>query len=168
MKLPLAREEQTARLNDAAPDLRAAAIEPLRVGAAYALAAAGPAHGLAPLREALFNGAPGDVDVDGVMRSAMYGLAALPDCAGVPALLAAATSTARDSMELRVSGVFGLGQCAEPTLDVLECLRGSVLDDPSCFVRSTAAHMLGFIGTSACCTYPLSCFATGILLCGAL
>jgi hypothetical protein len=143
-------EEQVARLNDAAADLRAAAIEPLRVGAAYALAAAGPTQGLAPLSAALVNGAQAEVEVDGVMRSAMYGLAALPDGAGVPALLAAASSTASgSSMELRVSGVFGLGQCAEPTGAVLECLRSNVLEDPSSFVRSTAAHMLGFIGASA-------------------
>ncbi len=142
-------EEQITRLNDAAADLRAAAIEPLRVGAAYALAAAGP-QGLGPLSEALVNGAQAEVEVDGVMRSAMYGLAALPDGAGVPALLAAASSTATGSsmMELRVSGVFGLGQCAEPTEAVLKCLRSSVLEDPSSFVRSTAAHMLGFVGAS--------------------
>ena len=141
-------QEHIRRLNDAAPDLRAAAIEPFRVGAAYALAA-DHEQGLAPLSAALLNGAAVEVDVDGVRRSAMYGLAAMPDGAGVPALLAAAASTGSDSMELRVSGVFGLGQCAEPTEAVLECLRGSVTTDPSTFVRSTAAHMLGFIGALA-------------------
>ena len=144
-------EQQTAKLNDAASDLRAAAIEPLRVGAAYALAAAG-AQGVAPLSAALINGAPDDAEVDGVRRSAMYGLAALPEQLGVPALLAAATSSTTEegpgSMELRVSGVFGLGQCADPAdTVVLDALRSSLLEDSSAFVRSTAAHMLGFVGT---------------------
>ena len=136
-------------LNDAAADLRAAAIEPLRVGAAYALAAANTTASVEVLTQAFLQGGGEHLLVDGVRRSAMYGLAALPDNKGVPALLAA-TTDASGPMELRVCGVFGLGMCADPNDSAAAAaLCNAVVQDQSAFVRSTAAHMLGFFGRRA-------------------
>ena len=147
--VPMSADEladQTAKLNDSAADLRAAAIEPLRVGAAYALASAG-SPGLDALTAAFANGGGDHLPVDGVRRSAMYGLAAAPDNAGVPALLAGASPEC--PMEQRVCAVFGLGQRADPTTEAVGFLCTALAEDESAFVRSTTAHSLGFLGRRA-------------------
>jgi HEAT repeat protein len=139
----------TEKLQDAAADLRAAALEPPRVGAAYALAAANTEASIAILTRAFAQGGGEHLPVDGVRRSAMYGLAALPDSRGVPALLSATTDSS-GPMQLRVCGVFGLGMCADPRDDAaVAALCAAATQDQSAFVRSTAAHMLGFVGRRA-------------------
>ena len=157
----------TTRLEESAGGLDAAKIEPSRVGAAYALALAGE-QGAAALERAFVDGSPlypaslaqdpstyGDFDpatslkVDGVERSAAYGLAALPAYGGVPAL----TKVAADPLtnrNKRALALHALGQCA-PTGDatVLRLLSDAVSHPESVFIQSTAAAALGFLGRRA-------------------
>jgi hypothetical protein len=134
----------TQQLRASASGTDAAKIEPSRVGAAYRLAIAGE-QGVTALEEAFLHGSPlypeslardpttyNDYDpanslkVDGVERSASYGLAALPGYLGVPVLtrVAADRLTTRNK---RALALHALGQCA-PADDsaVLELLASAV------------------------------------------
>ena len=154
------------KLNAAAGGKDAARIEPSRVGAAYALALDGSAEAAQVLESAFVKGADASLglEVDGVERSAAYGLAALPAFGGVPALVRVATDCAAAAAEaMAASGVLerplnnkralalhALGQCAD-TADTasLHLLGEAVGDTSSVFVQSTAALALGYIGRRA-------------------
>ena len=128
------RAEMGARLNAAAGGDDAAKIEPSRVGAAYRLALAGEGGALA-LEAAFVRGAAlypaslardpstygavpaGALKVDGVERSAAYGLAALPRGGGVAALTRVAADP-RAPRNKRALALHALGQCA-PTVRAL-------------------------------------------------
>lgn len=134
----------TKQLGASAGGVDAAKIEPSRVGAAYRLALAGK-QGLPALEQAFLHGSPlypqnlahdpstyheydpaTSLKVDGVERSASYGLAALPGCAGVPVLarVAADPLTTRNK---RALALHALGQCAATDdATVLELLESAV------------------------------------------
>lgn len=149
------------QLNTAAGGSGAARIEPRRVGAAYRLALAGSAQAAAVLESAFVRGAANatslGLSVDGVERSAAYGLAALPAGAGVPALVRAAAAAAAQRgggqprwRNKRALALHALGQCASThDAQVLQLLRQALGDDSSVFVQSTAALALGYLGRRA-------------------
>ena len=114
--------------------------EPVRIGAAYRLAAgAGSAVAAQILGEALRD------ERESVRRAAVYGLAAL----GSPAtdtLLDASSSAAK---WVRKAGTFGLGEAGALRADVLEALTQRLHQDASVYVRSVAADALGCFGRRA-------------------
>lgn len=132
-----------AQLSASASGVDAAKIEPARVGAAYRLALAGE-QGVHPLEQAFLRGSPlypeslardpstyNDYDtatslkVDGVERSASYGLAALAGCAGVPVLVRVAGDPLA-TRNKRALALHALGQCADTSdTAVLQLLQAA-------------------------------------------
>ncbi|MXY52448.1 MAG: HEAT repeat domain-containing protein [Gammaproteobacteria bacterium] len=114
--------------------------EPVRIGAAYRLAAGADSA----LAARILGGALRD-ERESVRRAAVYGLAAL----GSPAtdtLLDASRSAAK---WVRKAGTFGLGEAGALRADVLEALAERLRQDASVYVRSVAADALGSFGRRA-------------------
>jgi len=117
--------------------------EPLRIGAAYQLAAIGhPALACAHLARALYD------DRESVRRAATYGLIAVGHEA-TPILLEAAASPIK---WVRKAGVYGLGDASLLTEQVLSIVTTRLAGDPSVYVRSVAAGSLGCLGRRAVAT----------------
>ena len=114
--------------------------EPVRIGAAYRLAAA---TDTAKATELL--GAALRDERESVRRAAVYGLAAI----GEPATATLLDATTSDAKWVRKAGAFGLGEGAALRQDVLEALTERLLHDASVYVRSVAADALGCFGRRA-------------------
>lgn len=117
--------------------------EPLRIGAAYKLAAIGDTE-LAThlLGRALYS------DRESVRRAATYGLIAVgPDATAT--LLKAANAPIK---WVRKAGVYGLGDTSPLTDDVLQTVVSRLVSDSSVYVRSVAAGTLGCLGRRAIAT----------------
>ncbi len=117
--------------------------EPVRIGSAYKLASIGDtALAVRLLEKALYN------DRESVRRAATYGLIAVgPDA--TDAFLKATTSA---SKWVRKAGVYGLGDASLMDDVVLQAVVDRLQDDPSVYVRSTAAGTLGCLGRRAVAT----------------
>jgi hypothetical protein len=114
--------------------------EAARIGAAYRLASIGDtAVAVDYLNRGLH------VERENVRRAATYGLTAVGPAA-TETLLAAAASPVK---WIRKAGVFGLGEVAPLTDDVLAAVTTRLRDDPSVYVRSVAAGSLGCLGRRA-------------------
>ncbi|MYE23198.1 MAG: HEAT repeat domain-containing protein [Gammaproteobacteria bacterium] len=114
--------------------------EPVRIGAAYLLAAATDAALAARiLGEALRD------ERENVRRAAVYGLAAL----GTPATDTLLDATKSAVKWVRKAGAFGLGEAGALRSDVREALTERLHQDPSVYVRSVAADALGCFGRRA-------------------
>jgi len=117
--------------------------EPLRIGAAYKLASIGDtALAVRLLGQALHS------ERESVRRAATYGLIAVG---------ADATDTFLEATEsplkwVRKAGVYGLGDAAPLTKEVLEMVTARLEEDPSVYVRSVAAGTLGCLGRRAVAT----------------
>ena len=140
--------ELTARVTAGSADgsLADAAVEPLRVSAAYQLAELGDA-GAAALLEVLL-GSPDELSEHdlhgwGPRRSAAYALSFSTAASVVPALAEAAVKS--PLRELRALCIFSLSQSASLDPRCLEPALEGALDE-SGFVRSTAVAALGFAG----------------------
>lgn len=117
--------------------------EPLRVGAAYRLASIGDAE----LAVELLGRALRD-ERENVRRAAVTGLIAVG-----PAATSALLDAARSPVKwVRKAGVYGLGDAAPLTREVLDVVSQRLLDDPSVYVRSVAAGTLGCLGRRAIAT----------------
>ena len=117
--------------------------EPLRIGAAYKLASIGD-HALAVkhLAEALF------CHRESVRRAATYGLIAT----GEQATATFIEATKSPVKWVRKAGVYGLGDCAPLTGEVLSTATSLLHGDPSVYVRAVAAGTLGCLGRRAAAT----------------
>ena len=114
--------------------------EPVRIGAAYRLAAGSDSAMAAQiLGEALRD------ERESVRRAAVYGLAALGSEA-TDTLLDASSSAAK---WVRKAGTFGLGEAGALRADVLAALAERLHQDGSVYVRSVAADALGCFGRRA-------------------
>ncbi len=114
--------------------------EPVRIGAAYRLAATtDTAMAARILGEALRD------ERENVRRAAVYGLAAL----GVPATDTLLDATKSAVKWVRKAGAFGLGEAGALRSDVREALIACLQQDPSVYVRSVAADALGCFGRRA-------------------
>ena len=111
--------------------------EPIRIGAAYELAAIRD-QGLAKvlLRKALLN------ERESVKRAGTYGLVALGTAAEDVFLEAIKSPT----KWLRKAGVYGLGEVRTLNQETFEAVKKCLLEDPSKYVRSVAAGSLGCLG----------------------
>ena len=117
--------------------------EPLRIGAAYKLAAIGDTSlAVRHLREALYD------NRESVRRAATYGLIAVGEDA-TETFLEATRSSAK---WVRKAGVYGLGDASPLTDDVLDAVATRLRDDPSVYVRSVATGTLGCLGRRAIAT----------------
>lgn len=113
--------------------------EPVRIGAAYKLAAAGDAASLTQLGAALHS------HRESVRRAAAYGLAAAgPAAADV--LLPATVSPVK---WVRKGAVFAIGDACHLTPDVLAAVVERLQEDSSVYVRAVAAGSLGCLGRRA-------------------
>lgn len=114
--------------------------EPMRIGAAYQLAGNG-ATNLARtyLTQGLYN------HRESVRRAATYGLVAMGEEA-TAIFLEATTSPIK---WVRKAGVYGLGDAAYLTREVLKAVVMCLRTDPSVYVRSVAAGTLGCLGRRA-------------------
>ena len=114
--------------------------EPVRIGAAYRLAAIGDSALLTKfLGRALHN------ERKSVRRAATYGLVAVgPNATEV--LLKATSSPVK---WVRKAGVYGLGDAAPLNEAVLHAVVARLHEDPSVYVRSVAAGSLGCLGRRA-------------------
>ncbi len=117
--------------------------EAARIGAAYKLASSGDT-GLATrvLGEALHN------ERESVRRAATYGLVAV----GADATDVFVRATTSAVKWVRKAGVYGLGDVAPLTPDVLAVVGERLVNDPSVYVRSVAASALGCLGRRAIAT----------------
>ena len=114
--------------------------EPVRIGAAYRLAALDDrAHAAALLGRALAS------EREAVRRAAAYGLVALGSEA-TEALLAAVDSPVK---WVRKAALFGLGDAATPNRQTWQAVSERLAEDPSVYVRSVAASALGSLGRRA-------------------
>lgn len=119
------------------------AAEPLRIGAAYKLAALGePAIALPLLEKALYT------DRESVRRAATYGLIAV-GAAATDIFLKAANSPIK---WVRKAGVYGLGDASPLTATVLQTVVDRLHEDASVYIRSVAAGTLGCLGRRAIAT----------------
>ena len=111
--------------------------EPIRIGAAYELAAIRD-QGLAKelLRKALLN------ERESVRRAGTYGLVALGTAAEDVFLEAIKSPT----KWLRKAGIYGLGEVSILNKEIFEAVKKCLLEDPSKYVRSVAAGSLGCLG----------------------
>lgn len=127
---------------------RGDAAEPLRVGAAYRLAALvqGDDARTDPALSHLARGLR--VERESVRRAATYGLIAA-GAASTETFLAATRSEAK---WVRKAGVYGLGDAAPLTGPVLDAVVDRLGEDPSVYVRSVAAGSLGCLGRRAVAT----------------
>lgn len=117
--------------------------EPLRIGAAYQLAALGDTQ-LAThlLGQALYT------DRESVRRAATYGLIAV-GAEATEVFLKAATSEIK---WVRKAGVYGLGDVSPLTEAVLQTVITCLHEDSSVYIRSVAAGTLGCLGRRALAT----------------
>ena len=117
--------------------------EPIRMGAAYQLAAIGDQQ-LATqlLGKALYT------DRESVRRAATYGLIAVGEDA-TATFLEAANSPIK---WVRKAGVYGLGDASPLTESVLQTVVSRLHDDSSVYIRSVAAGTLGCLGRRAIAT----------------
>ena len=114
--------------------------EPLRVGAAYKLASIGDdALAVKHLGEALYS------HRESVRRAATYGLIAT----GEQATATFIEATKSPVKWVRKAGVYGLGDCAPLTGEVLASATSLLHGDPSVYVRAVAAGTLGCLGRRA-------------------
>ncbi len=114
--------------------------EPVRIGAAYRLAAStDTAMAAQILGEALRD------ERENVRRAAVYGLAAL----GVPGTDTLLDATKSSVKWVRKAGAFALGEAGALRSDVGEALIACLHQDPSVYVRSVAADALGCFGRRA-------------------
>ena len=114
--------------------------EPRRIGAAYKLASIGDdALALKHLGAALYS------HRESVRRAATYGLVAV----GAPAADTFVEATKSPVKWVRKAGVYGLGDCAPLTEEVLESATALLHGDPSVYVRAVAAGTLGCLGRRA-------------------
>lgn len=115
------------------------AAETNRIGAAYKLASSGDDSALRLLGEALVD------ERESVRRAATYGLVAL----GSEAADAFLDATESAVKWVRKAGVYGLGDVAPLTAQVLDAVADRLANDPSVYVRSVAANALGCLGRRA-------------------
>ncbi|MFN8488045.1 MAG: phytanoyl-CoA dioxygenase family protein [Caldilineaceae bacterium] len=116
------------------------AAEPIRIGAAYKLAALGDNNVATQwLGKALYT------DRESVRRAATYGLIAVGEDA-TATLLEAATSEIK---WVRKAGVYGLGDASPLTEAVLQTVVARLLEDSSVYIRSVAAGTLSCLGRRA-------------------
>ena len=114
--------------------------EPVRIGAAYRLAALDDrANAATLLGRALAS------EREAVRRAAAYGLVALGSEA-TEALLAAVDSPVK---WVRKAALFGLGDAATPNRQTWQAISERLVEDPSVYVRSVAASALGSLGRRA-------------------
>ena len=114
--------------------------EPLRIGAAYKLASIGDdALAIKHLGEALYS------HRESVRRAATYGLIAT----GEQATATFIEATKSPVKWVRKAGVYGLGDCAPLTGEVLASATSLLHGDPSVYVRAVAAGTLGCLGRRA-------------------
>ncbi len=114
--------------------------EPLRIGAAYKLASIGDdALAVKHLGEALYS------HRESVRRAATYGLIAT----GEQATATFIEATKSPVKWVRKAGVYGLGDCAPLTDEVLASATSLLHGDPSVYVRAVAAGTLGCLGRRA-------------------
>ena len=114
--------------------------EPLRIGAAYKLASIGDdALAIQHLGEALYS------HRESVRRAATYGLIAT----GEQATATFIEATKSPVKWVRKAGVYGLGDCAPLTDEVLASATSLLHGDPSVYVRAVAAGTLGCLGRRA-------------------
>ena len=119
------------------------AAEPLRIGAAYRLAALEDTEvAVRLLTEALRD------ERESVRRAATYGLVAV----GAPATDAFIEATQSPVKWVRKAGVYGLGDASRATAEVVSTLAERLAEDPSVYVRSVAAGSLGCLGRRALAT----------------
>ncbi|MFZ4659540.1 MAG: phytanoyl-CoA dioxygenase family protein [Caldilineaceae bacterium] len=117
--------------------------EPIRMGAAYQLAAIGdPQLATQLLGKALYT------DRESVRRAATYGLIAVGEAA-TATFLAAANSPIK---WVRKAGVYGLGDASPLTETVLQTVVSRLHEDSSVYIRSVAAGTLGCLGRRAIAT----------------
>ncbi|NKB72876.1 MAG: hypothetical protein GKR89_37885 [Candidatus Latescibacteria bacterium] len=117
--------------------------EPVRIGAAYQLAAIGDTGlALRHLGQALYS------DRESVRRAATYGLVAVGPEA-TETFLKAAQSPIK---WVRKAGVYGLGDASPLTNEVMQVVVARLREDPSVYVRSVAAGTLGCLGRRAVAT----------------
>jgi hypothetical protein len=117
--------------------------EPIRMGAAYQLAAIGdPQLATQLLGKALYT------DRESVRRAATYGLIAVGEAA-TATFLAAANSPLK---WVRKAGVYGLGDASPLTDAVLQTVVSRLHQDSSVYIRSVAAGTLGCLGRRAIAT----------------
>ena len=116
--------------------------EPLRIGAAYELAALGNSDALQHLGVALHS------ERESVRRAAAYGLAAAGPAA-VKVLLPAVDSAAK---WVRKGALYALGDACHLTPEVLQAVVTRLQEDPSVYVRAVAAGTLGCLGRRAVAT----------------
>ncbi len=114
--------------------------EPLRIGAAYKLASIGDdALAVQHLGAALYS------HRESVRRAATYGLIAV----GAQSTETFVEATKSPVKWVRKAGVYGLGDCAPLTGEVLEAAVSLLHDDHSVYVRAVAAGTLGCLGRRA-------------------
>ncbi len=114
--------------------------EPIRIGAAYKLAAIGDSKvATRLLGKALYT------DRESVRRAATYGLIAVGEDA-TATLLEAANSPIK---WVRKAGVYALGDASSLSEAVLQTVVARLLDDSSVYIRSVAAGTLGCLGRRA-------------------
>ncbi len=117
--------------------------EPIRIGAAYRLAALGDAQiATRLLGQALYT------DRESVRRAATYGLIAVGE-ASTATFIEAANSPIK---WVRKAGVYGLGDASPLTETVLQTVVSRLHDDSSVYIRSVAAGTLGCLGRRALAT----------------
>jgi hypothetical protein len=117
--------------------------EPIRMGAAYQLAAIGdPQLATQLLGKALYT------DRESVRRAATYGLIAVGEAA-TATFLAAASSPIK---WVRKAGVYGLRDARLLTYAVLQTVVSRLHQDSSVYIRSVAAGTLGCLGRRAIAT----------------
>ena len=111
--------------------------EPIRIGAAYELAAIrDPVLAKELLRKALLN------ERESVRRAGTYGLVALGTAAEDVFLEAIKSPT----KWLRKAGVYGLGEVSTLNQEIFSTVKKCLLEDSSKYVRSVAAGSLGCLG----------------------
>ncbi|MCY3772776.1 MAG: phytanoyl-CoA dioxygenase family protein [Gemmatimonadetes bacterium] len=138
----LSSTERDADARDLHEQLHAAGdeAEPRRIGAAYKFASLGDdALAVKHLGAALYS------HRESVRRAATYGLVAVGEQATDTFLEA----TASPVKWVRKAGVYGLGDCAPLTGEVLESAASLLHHDPSVYVRAVAAGTLGCLGRRA-------------------
>lgn len=141
----LSSEEREKEANHLFVQLHAKdeAAEPIRIGAAYQLAAIGDNKVATRwLGKALYT------DRESVRRAATYGLIAVGEEA-TATFLEAANSPIK---WVRKAGVYGLGDVSLLSEAVLQTVAARLLDDSSIYVRSVAAGTLGCLGRRAIAT----------------
>lgn len=140
--LALSAKGREAKADELAEQLLAAGdeAEPLRIGAAYRLASIGDgALAVKHLGAALYS------HRESVRRAATYGLIAV----GAQSTETLVDATKSPVKWVRKAGVYGLGDCAPLTEEVLSATVSLLHHDPSVYVRAVAAGTLGCLGRRA-------------------